>query len=95
MLTRFPPILMAHKQGYSHCKHYILVDSVFNSWLPAQLNYNPLTENDEAIGFACSDYGVTVLIQRKWTNASDDTVALDLGAQIGRYTFNATLKSWQ
>jgi beta-lactamase class A len=71
MLSMYPPVPVAHKQG----------------WLPADLGFNPLTENDEAIVFACSPFGTVVLIQQNWTNTDDDQTALALGAQIGRLAY--------
>eukprot|EP01113_Clastostelium_recurvatum_P012091 TRINITY_DN1622_c1_g1_i12.p1 TRINITY_DN1622_c1_g1~~TRINITY_DN1622_c1_g1_i12.p1 ORF type:complete len:328 (+),score=41.20 TRINITY_DN1622_c1_g1_i12:145-1128(+) len=71
MLARFPPVQVAHKQG----------------WLPASMGFQPLTENDEAIIFACAPVGVVVLIQQRWTNSGADTPALNVGAQIGRLSY--------
>lgn len=71
MLRRFVPVPIAHKQG----------------WLPATEGFNPLTENDVGIGFACADYGAAVLTRRKWTDKSEDDVALALGAEIGRLAY--------
>eukprot|EP00698_Gefionella_okellyi_P021165 TRINITY_DN6784_c0_g1_i3.p1 TRINITY_DN6784_c0_g1~~TRINITY_DN6784_c0_g1_i3.p1 ORF type:complete len:320 (-),score=37.52 TRINITY_DN6784_c0_g1_i3:119-1078(-) len=76
MIARFVPadVKVAHKQG----------------WLPATDGFNPLTENDTGIVFACADYGVAVLTEVTWnatTQATEDQVALDAGAEISRLAY--------
>eukprot|EP01111_Echinosteliopsis_oligospora_P019532 TRINITY_DN9495_c0_g1_i2.p1 TRINITY_DN9495_c0_g1~~TRINITY_DN9495_c0_g1_i2.p1 ORF type:complete len:354 (-),score=42.99 TRINITY_DN9495_c0_g1_i2:87-1148(-) len=69
MIGRYPPVPVAHKQG----------------WLPAADGFQPLTENDEAIVYACVPYSLAILSQKTWNNTDEDLVALNLGAEISRF----------
>ncbi|EGC32115.1 hypothetical protein DICPUDRAFT_155952 [Dictyostelium purpureum] len=72
MLGYYVPAPVAHKQG----------------WLPANEGFNPFTENDEATVFSeCGDYAASVMITRDWSNPQEDTIALQLGATIGKYIY--------
>ncbi|KAM9991685.1 hypothetical protein ACTFIZ_005085 [Dictyostelium cf. discoideum] len=72
MIGYYVPAPVAHKSG----------------WLPADEGFDPFTENDEAIVFSeCGDYGASIMITRDWSNPQEDTIALELGALIGKYIY--------